>query len=378
MEASHSQTDNPADNDSLNFAKSLFSSIWTKFKVVQGNGDPHECSEHYHVDISKAVLCEQMLTRSFYKCFLFVSKKAFILKDTKTAITFCKIMCERTEHWNYFKRILRFSALIAEFFLYRTQRMQRLQLQRAPLIWNTIFKKFFAETFCANNGWEGLLQYSQRYGDAYPPLGELIENMESPYESISVYYFDNTPRNMTMPETDPAEIDQEMTKVFRNFQSYFASKQKPKTPIEKHHEMDIPEGSEKESSSESLVSDSESNSSLSEEPNLKLSSVPMSQQAKKQSQIQTTSDDEDVTKKSEDSSESRLDRPSCSTSVDSPQDDLPFEELSKEVQTSGSDDSAPSFTDSDGKDSKKRPKSIDTSISDNPANIKYQKKSESP
>lgn len=345
-------TDQPTDEESLNFAKALYSSIWIKFNVVRGVDDPVEIEpadyrSHFHLDISRAVLSEQMLTRSFYKCFLFVSKKAFILKEATTALTFCKVLCGKTKDWNYFKRFLRFSALIAEFFLYRSQRMQRLQLTRAPLIWNTVFKKYFAKTFYANGGWEGLLQYSQRYSDVYPPLEAIIEDMQSPYDSISVDYVKSMPPHVLIPETDPGTIDQEMSIVFRYFQSYFASKKKPITPVEKHHEMDIPEDSESESTTSSSDSSSSSDQTI-------LNRLLL----------------EDPQKKT-----SKLDQPSCSTAMDNTQDTSPSdEEHSKEDKAS--DESLPS-SESEGKESKKRSQPMDTSGSEDPTQTKQRKLSDS-
>lgn len=359
----------PTDEESLNFAKALYSSIWIKFNVVHGVDDPvavepADYSHHFHLDIGRAVLSEQMFTRSFYKCFLFVSKKSFILKEATSALTFCRIFCKKTKlDWNYFKRFLRFSALIAEFFLYRTERMKRLQLKRAPLIWNTVFKKFFAENFYANGGWEGLLQYSLRYGEVYPPLDAIIDDMQAPYDSISVDYFKSMPPHVLVPETDPGIIDQEMYFVFRHFELYFASKKKPITPIEKYHEMDIPEDSESESSS-----GSSSDTTILDRLAL--------EDAKKKTRLPQPSDDEDVsgTKKPK-HFKSKLDQPSCSTAIDKSQDTSPSDEEHSE-EDQASDESLPSL-ESEGKDSKKRSEPMDTSGSKDPTQTKQRKLSDS-
>lgn len=343
------RSDRPTDEESLNFAKSLYRHIWIKFKVVQGIDaplatEPADHSDPFHSDIGKAVLCEQILTRSFYKSLIFVSKRTHILKDTGTALTFCKIICEKGTAWDYFKRLFRYSALIGEFFLYRTQRMTYPQLVSAPLIWNAVFKKYFAKTFYANRGWEGFLEYSQKYTEIYPTIEIVIGAMPTPYSFITVDYEDSMPRDILVPLTDSGKIDEEMHKVFKLMQLYFLGKKKPKTPLQKHYECDIPEDSE-----------SESTGSSSSEKDFKSHRMVL---------------DDVKRKRTKDYSVSKLDQPSCSTSKDITEYES-SDEQSKEEGTSeeqceeeGSGESLPS-SDSEGKDLKRSP-SMDYSGSEDP------------
>lgn len=308
------RADCPTHKESLNFAKALYCHIWRKFKVVQGVDDPfakrepRHYSDHFHLDIAKAVLSEQIITRSFYKYLLFDYKKAFVLKDQATALIFCKMICKQADDWDYFKQLFRCSALIAEFFLYRIRSTTTMEVVRAPLIWNAVFKKYFAETFNAHRGWEGLLEYSLNYEEVYPPMEILIEDMKRPYDDISESYEDCMPFDILIPVTNPETVKEEMIEVFDHMKPYFAGRKKPKTPVAKTFPV-IPEDCESDST--------DSSSSERDPPSFK-------------SDILNRLLLDDVKKKTTKGSRSKLDQPSCSTSMDIPEDEYLSDEQSME------------------------------------------------